>query len=723
MPVEMLDRRAFLTVSALAGGGMMLGLSGGAQAKGEAVSGLNAFVAIAATGKVTILSKNPEIGQGIKTALPMLVAEELDCDWSQVEVVQGDFKPALYGRQAAGGSMAIPLHWTSMRQTGAAARQMLLQAAAAKASVPLAELTTAKGVVHHRKSGRKWRYGDLAQAAAALPAPALENVPLKDARDFAIIGRPIGGVDSARVLAGEPLFGIDTRLPGQLYAVLETAPAHGALLKSMDTSAASAASGVVAVVPLAVNGTASDSVAVVASNYWYAEQARKLLRLEWDMGPAVGHTTSAYAAKAKQLLDARVGSDIRRDGDAPAKLAAAAKTIEARYSYPFLAHAPMEPQNCTALYQDGRLELWAPSQSPSSGVDLIAKQLGIPADRQSVHITRMGGGFGRRLTGDYMLQAAAIAKSMPDRPIQLVFSREEDFRRDIFRPAGWHGFKAGLDAQGKLITLSDHFVTFTYEGKPARSAQMGAHQFPGGLLADLLYVESSMPTTIPTGPMRAPESNAICFAMQGFLDEVAEAAGKDLPALMLELCAGDRTIGRPAEPGRPVSAFITARARGVIQRVLADSGWARRGKGQGRGRGLGFAFYYCHLGYFAEVADVSVKGSEVTVHKVWVAADVGSHLVNPSGAENQVRGSVIDGIGQALHLEAGFENGAPVVKNFDAWLLPRMSATPEIAISWVKTDYPPTGLGEPALPPVIPAITNAIYAASGKRIRDLPIRL
>ena len=717
----MLDRRAFLTVSALAGGGMMLGLSTGAQAKGEAPYGLNAFVAIAASGKVTILSKNPEIGQGIKTSLPMLVAEELDCDWSQVEVAQAEFKPALYGRQVAGGSTAIPLHWTSMRQVGAAARQMLLQAAAAKAAVPLAELTTAKGAVHHRPSARKWTYGALASAAAALPAPALEGVALKDAKDFTLIGTRQGGVDSARVLAGEQLFGIDTRLPGQLYAVLETTPAHGARLKSVDSAAAAAATGVVAVLPLAINGAANDSVAIVASNYWYAEQARKLLKLEWDLAPAQGHSSRTYTAQAKALLDAGGGSDTRRDGDAPARLAAAAKRVEARYSYPFLAHAPMEPQNCTALFEGGKLEIWTPCQNPQSGVDLIARQLGIPAANQTLHITRMGGGFGRRLVGDYTLQAAAIARAMPGKPIQLIYSREEDFRRDIFRPGGWHGLRAGLDAQGRLIALSDHFATFTFDGKPARSAQMGAHQFPAGLIADLLYTQSSMPTTITTGPFRAPESNAICFVMQGFLDEVAEAAGKDLPALMLELCAEDRIIGRPAEPGRPATAFITARARGVIQRVMADCGWANRGKGQGRG--LGFAFYYCHLGYFAEVADVSVKGSEVTVHKVWVAADVGSQIVNPSGAENQVRGSVIDGIGQALGLEAVFEDGRPIVQNFDAWPLPRISATPEIAISWVKTDYPPTGLGEPALPPVIPAITNAIYAASGKRIRDLPVRL
>lgn len=722
-PIQ-LSRRNFLRVSALAGGGMALQLSLPALAAEPAATALNIFVSIAASGRVTIVSKNPEVGQGIKTALPMLVAEELDCDWAQVDVVQGDFDPVKFVNQRAGGSMATPLHWLPMRQTGAAARAMLVAAAAARGNVPAAELTTAKGVVHHKASRRKWTYGELAAEAARLPAPDLATVPLKAQKDFAIVGKPLRGVDSANVLAGKPLFGIDVRQPGQLYAVLETAPAHGGKLKSADLTAAKAAHGVVAVIELKALGGLdglTDSVAVIATNYWYAEQARGLLKLDWDLTACKGHSDEAYAAEAERLHGAGPGADLRRDGDAPGKIAGAAKKVEARYDYPFIAHASLEPQNCTAIYDGDRLEMWAPSQNPYAGADLITKLLGIPPEKQTIHFTRIGGGFGRRLMGDYMIQAAAIAKALPGKPIQLLFSRAEDFKRDFFRPGGWHSLKAGLDASGKLVGLTNHFVTVAHDGKPARSAQMGPHQFPGGLVPDLLYTQSLIPTTLPTGPLRAPESIAICFVFQGFLDEVAEAAGKDLPALMLDLCAGDQMIGRLPDPGRPNFAFSTKRARGVIERVIADCGWAARKKQPGRG--LGFAFYFCHLGYFAEVVDAEVADGAVKVHKVWVAGDVGSQIINPFGADNQVRGSIIDGIGEALDQKITFIDGAIQEQNFDGFPLRRIGDTPEIAISWVLTDNPPTGIGEPAIPPVVPALTNAIYAATGKRIRSLPVQL
>ena len=426
-----MDRRTFLSASALAGGGMALSLTMPGTALGAhhaEQATLTAFVTIDKAGKITIAAKNPEIGQGVMTSLPMLIAEELDCDWEQVNVVQADFDPSRYQRQRAGGSLAIRFEWLPMRQAGAAARQMLIRAAADAAGVPANELTAEKGYVLHAASGRRWSYGELAEAAARQSVPELSSVRLKDPKDFRIIGTPTVGVDSARVLKGEPLFGIDTALPGMLHAVVETAPAHGGKLKSADTDAAKAAHGVVAAVPLkAVGGpdVMSDCVAVVATNHWYAEKARKLLKLEWDLSEAQGHSLDAYEQEAARLHDAGKGADLRRDGDAAARLASAAKTVRARYSYPFVAHATLEPQNCTALYKDGELEMWAPSQTPERGVGLIEKHLGIPAGKQKLHITRIGGGFGRRLFADYMVQAAALARAIPGRPVQILWNRAD----------------------------------------------------------------------------------------------------------------------------------------------------------------------------------------------------------------------------------------------------------------------------------------------------------
>lgn len=721
-----LDRRAFLGVSALAGGGLALSLSLPSPASADhhaaAPIQLTNLVTIGRSGKVTIMAKNPEIGQGVMTSLPMLIAEELDCDWDDVAVVQADFDPSRYNRQRSGGSLSIRFEYLPMRRAGAAARQMLVAAATALAGVAAGELSTEQGFVHHKSSGRRWSYGELADVAARLPAPDLETVPLKQAKDFTIIGKPTVGVDSARVLQGEKLFGIDAGPPGTLHGVVETAPAHGARLKSVDSAASEAAHGVIAVLRLDGLGGPNvmpDTVAVVATNHWYAEKARKLLKLEWDLGPAKGHSIAAYAVAAARLHDAGKGTELRRDGGAQARLASAAKTVSARYSYPFIAHATLEPQNCTAVFEDGQLEMWAPVQTPERGVGLIAKHLGIPAEKQTLHITRIGGGFGRRLYADYMVQTAAIAKALPGKPVQMLWNRAEDIKRDYYRPGGWHSFAAGLDRDGKLIAFTDHFVTLGSGGKPHRSASMQPTLFPAELVKDLTYTMDVMDTVIPMGPLRAPGSNALAYAFQGFLDEVAQAAGKELPSLMLELLAEDRVIGNDVNSWGSGWAFRTARARGVIEHVVRQSGWAKNPRGSGRG--MGFGFYFSHLGYFAEVADVSVESGKVKVNKIWVAADVGSQIVNPLGAEAQVKGAVIDGVGQVLGQQITFTDGVIDQANFDTYPLPRIDAVPEIEIEWVITDNLPSGLGEPALPPAVPAIANAIYAATGKRLRDLPL--
>jgi len=731
-----LDRRSFLKVSLLAGGGGLAleawlsaparGMSaadGAAAANGE----LTAFITIAPDGIVTITAKNPEIGQGIKTTLPMIVADELDCDWAQVRIVQADGDFARYGGQSAGGSTSTPTSWMPMRQTGAAARALLLQAAAQRWSVPVEELGTSKGRILHAASGRSCGYGEVASAAAQLTPPAPESVPLKTPEQFTIIGRAIAGIDGPAVLRGEALFGIDTRLPGMLYAVYEVAPAHGGRLVKADIEAAKRAPGVKHVVPLTGDGNAdsglADGVAILATHWWLANAARAKLDVQWDLTRAQGHSTQAYRARATEVLDKEGGTELRREGNPDAALAGAAQRIAARYDYPFLAHGSLEPQNCTALFKDGKVEIWAPTQSPAQGRELTQKLLGLPAlEDVTVHVTRVGGGFGRRLMNDYMLQAAAIAKAVPGTPVQLIWSREDDIRRDYFRPAGWHGLEAGLDAEGRLIAFTDHFVTFGDGQRTARGANFTVTMPPAALVPNLRFTQTMMPTVLTTGWLRAPGSNALCFMSQGFLDEVAHAAGKDLPALMLELIGEPREIAPFGGRGAP---FDTGRTRAVIEKVLETSGWpAATRTPNGAPRAKGFAFYFSHRGYFAEVVEASVAGGEVTVHKVWVAGDIGSHIINPFGAENQVRGSIIDGLAQALtHQSIEVVDGVVQQSNFHDFPLARMPITPEIDIAWVKSDHAPTGLGEPALPPVIPALTNAIYAATGVRIRSLPVKL
>jgi isoquinoline 1-oxidoreductase beta subunit len=728
-----IDRRTVLKASLLAGGGLALDIlirvpvwatepTGAGNGGAGSVAELSAYISVAPDGVVTIVSKNPEIGQGVKTSLPMMVADELDCDWQQVRIVQGPFDPKRYGDQSAGGSEATPSNWLPMRQAGAAARAMLIQAAALKWHLPAADLTTSKGRILQRGTSRSIGYGEVASLAATLTPPELKTVRLKEPGQFTIIGHPMVGVDSAKIVRGEPAFGGDTRLAGMLYAIYEVAPANGGRLVKADIDAAKSAPGVKQVLPIVGNGDPDhglvDGVAIVASNWWLANQARSKLAIEWDVSAARGHSTKEYQTKADAALAAGSGAALRLDGDPAAQLASAAKRIGARYEYPFIAHAPMEPQNCTARYQDGKFEIWAPSQDPADGLEVLQKALGVAPKTVTIHMLRAGGGFGRRLMNDYMVQVAAIAKSVPGVPIQLRWSREDDMRRDFFRPGGWHSFEAGLDAHGKLIAFTDHFVTFSDGKRPKRGASLTLGMPPAGLIKHLRYSQSMIPTVLNTGWMRAPEANTHCFASQSFLDEVAVAAGTDLPTLMLSLLGERREVPAPHH----ALSLDTGRARDVIEKVVQISSWKEKPTQPGRAKG--FAFYFSYRGYFAEVVEASVSGGDVAVHKVWVAGDIGSQIVNPMGAENQVHGAVIDGLGQALAGQAiEFIDGVPQQSNFHDFPLARMPITPEIEIAWVKPDKPPTGLGEPALPPVIAAVSNAIYAATGTRIRSLPLKL
>jgi isoquinoline 1-oxidoreductase beta subunit len=466
-----------------------------------------------------------------------------------------------------------------------------------------------------------------------------------------------------------------------------------------------------------------DGVAVISKNWWLANKARSKLAVQWDNGEWAGHSTKGYDEQARAFMaSGKPAESLNKKGDTDAAFASAAKTVDAQYHYPFLAHVPMEPMNCTAQWHSktGTMEMWAPTQTPNQGQQTVAQMLGVPQDKVIVHITRSGGGFGRRLINDFMHQAAAIARKMPDTPVQLVWSREDDIRSDHYRPAGWHRLRAAIDAEGKITGLEDHFVTFDLGGGSFNPATMPKDHFPYAFVPNASYGQSMMKTAVPMGALRAPTSNALAFVFQSFLDEVAHEAGTDLPTLLLALIDGAKAeepqqgfFGK--QPG-----FDPDRMRNVIKKAVAMSNWGHATLPDGHALGVGY--YYSHLGHFAEVAEVSVaKTGTVSVHNVWIAGDVGSTIINPFGALNQVQGAAIDGIGQALSLAVELDKGAVVNSNFHNYAIPRMPIVPAVHVEFVPSDNAPTGLGEPALPPVIPAVTNAVFAATGKRIRSLPI--
>ena len=719
MPAQRASRRAFLRASAALGGGLLLDFSLPGFLKASAnparpAAPLNAFIQITNDGIVTIVSKNPECGQGIKTMLPMLIAEELDVDWSDVRVEQAMSDPAKYGQQFAGGSRATPLNYEALRRVGAAGRQMMIGAASRRWSVPLSECETASGKVFHVPTKRSLRYGELASEAAALPAPDLAQVPLKDAKDFKIIGRSHGGIDSPLVLAGRPLFGIDVTVPGMLYAVFVKCPVFGGKGLRANLDAVKSQPGVheVFIVSGGVefNGLAS-GVAIVGSNWWLVNKAREVLKVQWDEGATADQSSLKFAAQAAQLSSQPPAVNVVSEGDVTEAFGAAHRTLEAAYSYPFLAHATLEPQNCTAHVRDGKVEIWAPTQNPDPGRKLVAKTLGLNEADISIHLIRCGGGFGRRLMNDYMVEAAWISKQA-GAPVKLLWDRQDDVQHDFYRPAGFHFFKAGLDAGGKLKAFSDHFVTFGENGKAAPSADLSATEFPSRFVSALQLGMSFMPLGVPTGPLRAPRSNALAFAFQSFIDEIAHAARQDPLQYRIDLL-GER---------RQVDTFDTGRMIDVLRLVREKSGWDKRTPAHGSG--MGVAFYYSHSGYFAEVVHATVReATKITVDKVWVVGDVGSEIINPTGAENQVQGAALDGIGEALGQAITIENGRVVQSNFNDFPLLRITQAPPVEVHFLRTAHAPTGLGEPALPPVVPALCNALFAATGKRIRSLPIDL
>ncbi len=739
------NRRSFLKVSALAGGGMLLTYFDPTQAvaQGPGPGGPtpppfnpNAYVKIARDGSVTIMAKNPEVGQGIKTMLPMLIAEELDVDWKDVKIEQTDFNDKVYSGQIAGGSTATPTNYMPMRQVGAGARAMLLAAAADQWSVPASELSTASGKVWHKASNRSIGYGELADKAATMTPPAANTLKLKDPKDFKIIGVSQRQRANPDIVTGKPIFGIDQTVPGMLYAVFEKGGVFGSKVATHNLDEIKTMPGVkgawvidrpdITDKVLPGDPGLENGIAIVADTWWQANTARKKLKVTWnEPAERAAMSSTQFAANAKTLGAGKAGRVIRKDGDPDSAISGAAKTVEAAYSYPFISHAPLEPQNCTAHYKDGKCEIWSNSQIPGNGRRLSAEALGIQQSDITLHMVRGGGGFGRRLTNDYMVEAAYISK-LANAPVKLVWTREDDMAHDYYRPGGFQFLKAGLDSSGKIVGWKNHLVTWgDGEGdkqKVATSASMGPTEFPQPFIPNYELGQSVQNLGIRTGSLRAPSSNAFAFVIQSFIDELAHAAGKDPVEFRREILNTSKPAAAPAGPGGfGGPQFNAKRMLGALDAVAEMSGWGK--KNLPKGTAMGVAFHYSHQGYFAEVAEVTVTGgSKVKVNKVWVAADVGSQIINPIAADNMVQGAVIDGMSELMDQEITIDKGKVVQTNFHQHKMVRMpQAPPEIEIKYVKTEFPPTGLGEPSLPPVLPAIANAIFSASGKRLRELPL--
>lgn len=696
------SRRNFIKLAATAGGGLLLGFHwNSSEASDIQVIGtiaedinFNSYLSISPDGVITIMSPNPELGQNIKTSFPMVVAEELDADWAKVKVVQAPLDTKKFERQVTGGSGAIPHSWERLRKAGATARHMLIEAAAKRWNVPASSLTTDNSFVYDKAGNRKLSFGELATEASSVTVPA--DVKLKDRKDFKLIGKSVRNVDNNDMFTGKPLFGIDFYREGMLTAMIQR-PAFGMKLKSVDSAAAKAMPGIVDVVSF------KNNVAVVGKSTWQVSKARKALKIEYEAeGPL--ESTADHDKLFKDLMTKGEATMRRKDGDVDAAFKSAAKVVTREYQCPFLSHSPMEPMNFFAHVRPDGVELIGPTQTPDKARMEVAKLLNMFPDNVTVQLTRLGGGFGRRLQFDFALEAAELS-SIVKAPVKVIWTREDDLCGGSYRPAVRYRFDAALDANGNMVGYKLRGVGIN-AGNCTRE-----DNFPSGAVDNLLIDSVEHKSPITTGPWRAPITNFLAFAEQSFLDEVALAAKKDPVQFRLDLL--DRAKTSPVGEIK----YDIDRMKGVIKLAAEKSGWGTK-----KELAQGFSVYFSHRSYVAQVAEVEMKKGKPTLKKIYAAADCGV-VVNMGGAKQQVTGGIVDGLGHAMFSNLTFKDGLPEQKNFNTYRLIKMKEIPEVECHFVDNGIDPTGLGEPALPPTGGAVANAYFKATGKRLYNQPFNL